>query len=93
MGRVSLQLVRHSIDKYGQREVESWIRSLERAYISYWHGTPEEYDKLYDYTAAAVKRALPTLAWAALGPLARPSPKAAAFLNSFSSIVSKAAPR
>jgi len=26
----------------------------------YWRGTPEEYDKLYDYTADAIKRALPT---------------------------------
>ncbi len=27
--------------------------------IDYWHGTPEEYDKLYDVTAAAVRHALP----------------------------------
>ena len=27
--------------------------------IFYWRGTPEEYDKLYDYTADAIKRALP----------------------------------
>ncbi len=28
--------------------------------ISYWHGTPEDYDQLYDYTVDAVKRALPS---------------------------------
>jgi hypothetical protein len=28
--------------------------------IQYWQGTPEEFFKLYDYTADAVKRALPT---------------------------------
>ena len=27
--------------------------------IAYWHGTPEEYDKLYDVTAAAIRKALP----------------------------------
>ena len=28
--------------------------------IMYWQGTPEEYQKLYDYSVDAVKRALPT---------------------------------
>ena len=28
--------------------------------IGYWHGTPEEYQKLYDYAADGLKRVLPT---------------------------------
>ena len=53
------QWVRHSVERYGQREVESWYWELwNEPDISYWQGTPEEYFKLYDYTAAAVKRAL-----------------------------------
>jgi xylan 1,4-beta-xylosidase len=55
------QWVRHSVEKYGRAEVESWRWELwNEPDIGYWQGTPEEYFKLYDYTADAVKRALPT---------------------------------
>jgi xylan 1,4-beta-xylosidase len=55
------QWVKHSVQKYGQKEVESWYWELwNEPNISYWKGTTEEYIKLYDYTADAVKRALPT---------------------------------
>ncbi len=55
------QWVRHSVEKYGQKEVESWYWELwNEPNIPYWKGTTEEYIKLYDYTADAVKRALPT---------------------------------
>jgi xylan 1,4-beta-xylosidase len=53
--------VRHAVEKYGRAEVESWWWELwNEPDIGYWQGTPEEYFKLYDYTADAVKRALPT---------------------------------
>ena len=53
--------VRHSVDRYGTKEVESWWWELwNEPDIGYWRGTPQEYLKLYDYTADAVKRALPT---------------------------------
>jgi len=55
------QWVKHSVAKYGQKEVESWYWELwNEPNIKYWKGTTEEYIKLYDYTADAVKRALPT---------------------------------
>ena len=54
------QWVKHSVARYGQREVESWYWELwNEPNISYWKGTTDEYIKLYDYTADAVKRALP----------------------------------
>lgn len=53
--------VRHSVDRYGKEEVESWYWHLwNEPDIAYWGGTMEEFFKLYDYTADAVKRALPT---------------------------------
>ena len=53
--------VRHSVQRYGKKEVESWYWELwNEPNIGYWHGTIQEYCKLYDYTADAVKRALPT---------------------------------
>jgi xylan 1,4-beta-xylosidase len=53
--------VKHSVERYGKKEVESWYWELwNEPNIGYWKGTTEEYIKLYDYTADAVKRALPT---------------------------------
>lgn len=55
------QWVVHSVERYGRTEVEGWYWELwNEPDIGYWQGTPEEYFKLYDYTADAVKRALPT---------------------------------
>jgi xylan 1,4-beta-xylosidase len=55
------QWVLHSVDRYGKEEVESWYWEVwNEPNIGYWQGTTEEYLKLYDYTADAVKRALPT---------------------------------
>ena len=55
------QWVKHSVQRYGKSEVESWYWELwNEPNIGYWKGTTEEYIKLYDYTADAVKRALPT---------------------------------
>ena len=60
-GELVYQWVRHAVTKYGRGEVESWYWEVwNEPDISYWHGTPEEYDKLYDAAAAGLKRALPT---------------------------------
>ena len=60
-GELIYQWVRHSVAKYGQREVESWWWEVwNEPDIGYWHGTPDEYLKLYDYAADGLKRALPT---------------------------------
>jgi xylan 1,4-beta-xylosidase len=54
--------VRHCVGKYGRPEVESWCWEVwNEPDISYWHGTPEQYDELYDHTTAAVKHALPSV--------------------------------
>lgn len=56
------QWVKHAVDKYGRQEVESWWWELwNEPDIGYWRGTQEEYLKLYDYTVAGAKRALPTI--------------------------------
>ena len=55
------QWVKHSVERYGKQEVESWYWQVwNEPNIVYWQGTAEEFFKLYDYTANAVKRALPT---------------------------------
>src|SRR6516165_5298488 len=54
------QWVLHCVSRYGRDQVAQWQWELwNEPDISYWRGTPEEYNKLYDYTARAVKSALP----------------------------------
>jgi xylan 1,4-beta-xylosidase len=78
------QWVAHSVEKYGRAEVESWYWEVwNEPDISYWHGTPEEYDRLYDATAAAVKAALPTAKIGGPATTGPSAPKAAAFLRQF----------
>ncbi|HEY4108019.1 GH39 family glycosyl hydrolase, partial [Puia sp.] len=53
--------VRHCVQRYGQKEVDTWLWEVwNEPDISYWKGTKAEYFKLYDYTARAVKKALPS---------------------------------
>jgi xylan 1,4-beta-xylosidase len=54
------QWVKHSVQRYGKKEVESWYWELWNEPNGYWKGTMDDYFKLYDYSADAVKRALPT---------------------------------
>ena len=55
------QWVQHSVERYGQPEVERWYWEVwNEPNILYWRGTPAEYHKLYDFAVDAVKRALPT---------------------------------
>jgi xylan 1,4-beta-xylosidase len=59
-GELVYQWAHHAVEKYGADQVATWYWEIwNEPDISYWHGTPEEYDKLYDYAAKAVKRALP----------------------------------
>lgn len=60
-GELVYQWVKHCVQRYGKKEVESWYWELWNEPDSpYWGGTLEEYCKLYDYSVDAVRRALPT---------------------------------
>jgi len=78
------QWVLHEVSRYGKAEVETWSWELwNEPDISYWRGTPEEYDKLYDYTVDAIKGALPTAHVGGPGSTGPASTRAAAFLKQF----------
>src|SRR5690606_3480225 len=78
------QWVRHSIDRYGSDEVASWWWQLwNEPDAGYWAGTDEEYHKLYDYTAKAVKRALPAARVGGPNVTGGLSPRQAKFLTDF----------
>jgi xylan 1,4-beta-xylosidase len=55
------QWVKHCVERYGREEVETWYWQVwNEPNIGYWHGTPQEFQKLHDYAIDAVRRALPT---------------------------------
>ena len=49
----------HLRDRYGAKP-RDWLWEVwNEPDIPYWHGTPDEYFRLYDLTAAAIRKALP----------------------------------
>lgn len=83
-GELIYQWVKHSIQRYGESEVKTWLWEVwNEPNIGYWKGTEEEYFMIYDYAAYAVKRALPA---AIIGGPASTGPgwgKAASYLKDF----------
>ena len=56
-----VNLITHLKDRYGEAELETWYFELwNEPDIFYWRGTPEEYQKLYDYTEAAIHSVMPS---------------------------------
>lgn len=52
--------VEHCVERYGREQVLAWYWELwNEPDIAYWRGSPQEYLRLYDHTAAAVKAVLP----------------------------------
>jgi len=78
------QWVKHSIERYGRASVSNWDWEVwNEPNIDYWHSTPEDYWKLYDYAVAGVRAALPG---AKVGGPASTGPgnqRAYAFLDNF----------
>jgi len=74
----------HLAERYGRQEVSTWYFEVwNEPDILYWHGTPAEYYKLYDYAVAGVRAALPG---AIVGGPASTGPaneKASKFLDGF----------
>ncbi len=77
--------------------IAAWVHHLRQRYdtrgwlwevwnepdIPYWHGTPQEYDKLYDVTAAAIHSELPDAKIGGPESTGPASDRAAAFLRQF----------
>ncbi len=76
--------VEHLVQRYGRREVSTWYFEVwNEPDILYWHGTPAEYFKLYDYAVAGVRAALPNAMVGGPASTGPANPKAEAFLDSF----------
>ncbi len=83
-GELVYRWARHCAEKYGTEEAESWYWEIwNEPDIFYWHGTQEEYNELYDYAVAGVKRALPKARVGGPATTGPASEQAAGFLKAF----------
>jgi xylan 1,4-beta-xylosidase len=83
-GELVRRYTEHLIERYGKDNVSTWYFEVwNEPDIDYWHGTPEEYYKLYDYAVDGVRKALPNAIVGGPASTGPASEKAAAFLNNF----------
>ena len=74
----------HLIERYGKDQVLQWYFEVwNEPDIDYWHATPEDYWKLYDYAVAGVRAALPGAKVGGPASTSPGNPKANAFLTNF----------
>jgi xylan 1,4-beta-xylosidase len=78
------QWAKHSVVRYGQAEVDSWLWEVwNEPDIAYWSGTFEEYCKMYDFAADGLKKACPTCTIGGPHTTSPRSDKAYAYLTKF----------
>ena len=83
-GELVRKYTEHLVRRYGEHEVSTWYFEVwNEPDIQYWHGTPAEYFKLYDYAVAGVRAALPNAIVGGPATTGPTSLRAAAFLDSF----------
>jgi xylan 1,4-beta-xylosidase len=59
-GDLAYEWTKHCVERYGTTEVQQWYWEVwNEPNIGYWHGSAEDYFKLYDYAVAGVRRAWP----------------------------------
>lgn len=74
----------HLVQRYGREEVLNWYFEVwNEPDIDYWHTTPENYYKLYDYAVAGVRAALPGAMVGGPASTSPGRPKANLFLKNF----------
>jgi xylan 1,4-beta-xylosidase len=83
-GELCRRVVEHFVQRYGRAEVATWYFEVwNEPDISYWQGTPEQYFKLYDYSVAGVRKALPEARVGGPGSTGPGSQRAITFLTNF----------
>jgi xylan 1,4-beta-xylosidase len=83
-GELCRRVVEHFVQRYGRAEIATWYFEVwNEPDISYWQGTPEQYFKLYDYSVAGVRKALPEARVGGPGSTGPGSQRAITFLTNF----------
>jgi xylan 1,4-beta-xylosidase len=85
-GDLVAALAKHSLERYGEEEVSTWLWELwNEPDIFYWRGTHEEFCELYEVTARAVRSVLPNAKVG--GPTVTGGPRGEGFLRDFLAFV------
>ena len=83
-GELCRVVTAHFVERYGRDTVKQWYFEVwNEPDIDYWHTTPEEYWKLYDYAVAGVRAALPEAKVGGPASTSPRAPKAYDFLKNF----------
>lgn len=83
-GELIFQLAKHLRDRYGDATVKTWLWEVwNEPDIPYWHGTAEQFFRLYDVSADALLRAAPYAQIGGPDTTGPASPKAEEFLKQF----------
>ena len=83
-GELVRKYTEHLVQRYGKEQVSKWYFEVwNEPDIAYWHATPEDYFKLYDYSVAGIRAALPTAIVGGPASTGPASEKASMFLDNF----------
>jgi xylan 1,4-beta-xylosidase len=83
-GELVRRFTEHLVQRYGKEQVSTWYFEVwNEPDISYWQGTPAEYLKLYDYSVAGVRKALPNAIVGGPASTGPGSERSIAFLANF----------
>ncbi len=83
-GELVRKYTEHLVERYGKEKVSTWYFEVwNEPDIAYWHATPEEYFKLYDYSVAGIRAALPNAIVGGPASTGPASERASAFLDNF----------
>ncbi|HKR27496.1 MAG TPA: hypothetical protein VJS11_08570, partial [Acidobacteriaceae bacterium] len=74
----------HLVERYGREAVQKWYFEIwNEPDIDYWHGSRDDYFRLYDYAVAGVRAAFPTARVGGPATTGPSSQRAADFLKAF----------
>jgi xylan 1,4-beta-xylosidase len=83
-GDLCYRFTQHLVARYGKAAVATWYFEVwNEPDGGYWQGTPADYYKLYDYSVAGVRRALPTAKVGGPAITGPGSSRATTFLQAF----------
>jgi len=83
-GELVKRYTEHLVQRYGEEKVSTWYFEVwNEPDIAYWHASAEDYYKLYDYSVAGVRAALPNAIVGGPASTGPASEKASMFLDNF----------
>ncbi len=83
-GELSRKVTEHLVQRYGRDTVKTWYFEVwNEPDIDYWHGSLQDYLKLYDFAVAGVRSALPGAIVGGPATTGPNNPHAAQFLEGF----------